>query len=222
MKKILIGQQKGGVGKSTLTGNLAVGLLLRGHRVIIVDTDKQQTCVRWGSRRKLNNIRPEVAYASLMVEKKGGNEQFLGTLEKLEDSRQFEYCLLDAGGRDNRELRLGLYAADVLLAPTLPSQPDVESLGDFDDVVGEVLAGNPRLQCLTVINKANTSLHFSGEIELARNAIAELDHLSTYVGMITDRPNFRSSWLDGKTAYDLETDSAEKAKFEIEQVINAL
>ncbi|MFN3226053.1 MAG: AAA family ATPase [Hyphomicrobiales bacterium] len=71
MKKVLCGQQKGGVGKSTLAGNLAVGLAKRGRSVIILDTDKQQTCVKWGSRRKLNSIQPDISYASLMVNGNG-------------------------------------------------------------------------------------------------------------------------------------------------------
>ena len=221
MKKILCGQQKGGVGKSTLAGNLAVGLALRGERVIILDTDKQQTCVKWGSRRKLANIKPDIAFATLMA-RKGDNEEFLNTIKSLEASNNFDYCIIDAGGRDNRELRLSMFVADVLIAPCLPSQPDVESLEEFDEMVGEVKAGNPKLTCMTVINKASTGLNFSQEILLAREVISEMEHLSQCKAVITDRPNFRSSWLEGKTAYDLVTESAEKAKHEIEGIIALL
>ena len=220
MRKILCGQQKGGVGKSTLAGNIAVGLARSGARVIILDTDKQQTCVKWGSRRKLAGIMPEIAFATLMAKRgAGGNEEFINTIKSLEGSGKFDYCIIDAGGRDNPELRLSMFVADVLIAPCLPSQPDVESLKEFDEVVGEVKAGNPRLKAFTVINKASTGLHFSQEIYLAREAIRELEHLSSCECMVTDRPNFRSSWLEGKTAYDLETESASKARTEIEMVI---
>ena len=221
MKKILCGQQKGGVGKSTLAGNIAVGLALRGKRVIILDTDKQQTCVKWGSRRKLNNIEPAIDFATLMT-KKGNNSEFIKTINGLETSGKFDYCITDAGGRDNRELRLSLVLADILIAPCLPSQPDVESLEEFDALVGEVMVGNEELKCLTIINKANTSLHFAKEIYDATQAIEEMEFLSNCAAVVTERPNFRSSWLEGKTAYDLKTESAEKAKVEIERIIDLL
>ena len=222
MTKVLCGQQKGGVGKSTLAGNLAVGLARRGKSVILIDTDKQQTCVKWASRRKLNGIEPVIEFATLMVERKDGMQKFLDTFEAIDNGGSFDYCIIDAGGRDNKELRLALVAADILVAPCLPSQPDVESLAEFDELVGEVMAGNPKLKCITVINKATTGLNFASEIHLAREAIAELDYLGDCRAMVTDRPNFRNSWLEGKTAYDLETESAEKAKAEIEEIIEAL
>ena len=220
MKKILCGQQKGGVGKSTLAGNIAVGLARQGQRVIIIDTDKQQSCVKWGSRRKLNNLHPEVPFASLFA-KKGGNQAFIDTFASLAASGNFDACIIDAGGRDNPELRLSMFVADVLIAPCLPSQADVESLEEFDAMVGEVLGGNPGLKAITVLNKASAGI-FSYEIKLARDAIADMEHLHDCTEVVNERPNFRAAWLDGKTVYDLETESAEKAQLEIEGIIACL
>jgi chromosome partitioning protein len=218
MKTILCGQQKGGVGKSTLAGNIAVGLASHGYRVIIIDTDKQQSCVKWASRRKLANHQPEVQFATLLA-KKGGNAEFLDTFKALKASNNFDYCIIDAGGRDNPELRLSMVAADVLIAPCLPSQADIESLEEFDAVVGEVLTGNPTLKCMTVLNKVTRGLNFSHEIKLASDAIAEMEHLHDCTEIVGDRPNYRTAWLNGQTVYDLKTDSAAKAILEIEGII---
>ena len=43
--------RKGGTGKSTAVRCLAVEALKAGKRVVVIDTDPQPTCFRWGERR---------------------------------------------------------------------------------------------------------------------------------------------------------------------------
>ena len=47
--------QKGGVGKTTLSGNVAFGLHLRGYKVVLVDSDPQQTTLTWNNIRSGDN-----------------------------------------------------------------------------------------------------------------------------------------------------------------------
>ncbi|MBL6458693.1 AAA family ATPase [Belnapia sp. T6] len=48
--------RKGGTGKSTAVRCLAVEALKAGRRVVIIDTDPQPTCYRWGQRRATTGI----------------------------------------------------------------------------------------------------------------------------------------------------------------------
>lgn len=44
---IVLGSQKGGVGKSTLAVSIAAYLMSLGNRVIIVDADDQKSVLTW-------------------------------------------------------------------------------------------------------------------------------------------------------------------------------
>jgi len=61
---ILIGGEKGGVGKSTITTNIAVEMSYRKAEVIIIDTDPQKTSINWIDRRN-ELIEKDKTYAIL-------------------------------------------------------------------------------------------------------------------------------------------------------------
>ena len=48
---ILIGGEKGGTGKTTLSTNIAAKLALEGEDVLLVDTDKQGSASAWAATR---------------------------------------------------------------------------------------------------------------------------------------------------------------------------
>lgn len=47
MAIVAITGRKGGIGKSTITANLAAELMALGHRVVVLDTDPQQSLIAW-------------------------------------------------------------------------------------------------------------------------------------------------------------------------------
>ena len=48
--------QKGGVGKTTLSINIAADLANRGHKVLLIDADKQGSTSTWASLREKKRL----------------------------------------------------------------------------------------------------------------------------------------------------------------------
>jgi chromosome partitioning protein len=102
---IVLGSQKGGVGKSTLAVSIAAYLMALGKRVLIVDADDQKSVLTWYNNRPENLPHMPVTGAS------GNIKAMLKEHEK-----SYDFVIADCAGRDSAEMRSGLMAADVFIS----------------------------------------------------------------------------------------------------------
>lgn len=144
---LLIGNHKGGVGKSTLTVNLATTFQQQGKNVTIVEADPSiRTASRWADDRD------ELGHGSIMTLRKEGR---LGaTLSELNDS--YDVVLVDTAGKDSKELRSAMVVADLMLIPARPAQADLDATVDLMQMIDEAQDMNPSLIPLIVISQAST------------------------------------------------------------------
>ncbi|TJW93917.1 ParA family protein, partial [Neisseria gonorrhoeae] len=68
MRTIVLATQKGGSGKSTLAIGLAVAAQQAGHRVRVIETDRQGTLSKWQARRTTGEPIVEAVYDAKMIE----------------------------------------------------------------------------------------------------------------------------------------------------------
>jgi chromosome partitioning protein len=118
MRTIVLATQKGGSGKSTLAIGLAVAAMVDGHRVALVDTDRQGTVKSWGRRRTLAAPRIEPAGSGIDI------ERVLLTLCR----NGFTLAVIDTPpATDNDSTLSAIAAADLCLIPARPSPADIEA-----------------------------------------------------------------------------------------------
>ncbi len=115
---VAVAQRKGGAGKSTLAANLATALAGGGARVALLDTDPQQTIVRWAAERAKAGSRA----GPLDIDAPAG-WRVPAALEKLK--RTHDYVLIDTPPHADTDARIAIRGAGLVLVPLQPSPADL-------------------------------------------------------------------------------------------------
>ena len=199
---ILIGSQKGGVGKSTLALNLCALLAQQGKDVMLVDADRQGTVSEWIEYRN-DTDHPAVQCVRQY-------DSIHATLRDLD--KRYQFVVVDTAGNDSRELRTGLVCADILLTPFKPSQADLNTLPHLKNLIDQARDLNPDLKAYGVIsmNSAHHQVHEDSE---ARDLLADLPGIQLLNTVIHDRKIYRECMATGSGVVEM---TNAKAKAEVE------
>lgn len=146
-KIITIGNTKGGVGKSTTAVEVAVALALEGLRVMLVDGDRQLTGQTAVTVRAESGVHPMIAAAAYP-----DGATLRAQVNQQRDN--YDYMVIDAGGRDSTALRAALTVSDALLIPFLPRTFDVWAFDDIAALLREARAVHD-IQAFAFLNMAD-------------------------------------------------------------------
>lgn len=194
---ILVGNQKGGCGKSTTAVNLCAYLATKGHDVMLVDADRQSTATAWVSDRSETKL-PLV----------NSVQKYDNICKSLVDlGKRYEIVIVDAAGRDSRELRTGMLASDILLMPFRPSQPDLDVLPKMFEIVGQAKDLNPNLVSCALITMAPTNPSIN-EIEQTKEVFIDYPNISLLKNIIYDRKVYRDAMSEGRGVVELNNKKA--------------
>lgn len=200
---VVFGNEKGGVGKSTMACNTASYLASSQQKdVVLVDTDRQESskCFIDARKKSLPKIH--------CVQKTGD------VFESLQDlNSRYEYVIVDAGGHDSVELRSSILSADILMIPIKASQFDAWSIEKINNLLGKVKSFNRSLQVVTVINMASN--HFLvKEAEDAKKFIKEFTNVSCIANQIIhERKIFRDAIIHGLGVLEMNNQSKGSLEF---------
>lgn len=145
---IVVGNEKGGAGKSTLAMHLSIALLLAGRRVAVMDLDvRQQTLTRYLENRRrsfsdhgalmpyLTELPPPIGVFA--DTESGDAARFATGLARTAD--RCDILVIDAPGADTQLGRLAHAQADTLITPLNDSFVDFDLLADIDPRTNEVV-----------------------------------------------------------------------------------
>lgn len=184
---ILVGSQKGGVGKSTIATNLAVEFAYRGHDVCLVDADSQRSAAKWHADRVEQRIAPQIA----CVEKLGNIHSTLLDL----DSR-YDVVLVDVAGKDSKEMRTGMVAANMLLTVARPSQFDLDTFEHLNEVIEQALDLNPELDVRGLLTQASSNRKVT-ESDDAGEYLADFPLIKPLRTIVRERKAYRDVIPEG-------------------------
>ena len=190
-----MGNTKGGVGKTTLSVQVAIARALAGRDVWLIDGDRQGTAAAAIAARAEASRQPGIACAQY-----ADGPTLRGQVQQ--QRGKWDDIIIDAGGRDSTALRAALVLSDVLLVPFAPRSYDVWALEDMAELVDEARSVRDGLRCYAVMNQADPGEHSSDNAEAAA-AVAEVAQFEYLPTPIRRRKAFSNAGGEGLAVSEL-------------------
>lgn len=195
MPIIAVANLKGGVGKSTISQNLAVCLFQKGHKVCLVDTDiEQKSTAEWAERRKAREL-PDIPV--FLVQ-----EQRLAK-EIVQLSKEFPFVVVDGSPALSEIATKIMMVADLILVPTRPSGNDYGALEKFltrfDDVKALVEKRDYTIELCVVRNEYDHKIIVNRAIF---EAVQKLE-VHVFATIIAHRAVYQEANLTGQGVCEL-------------------
>jgi chromosome partitioning protein len=187
MRVLALSSQKGGSGKTTLSGHLAVQAQRAGYGpVCLIDIDPQGSLADWWNERE--DEMP--AFAQTTVARLGADLEVLR-------QQGFRLAVVDTPPAITMAIQSVIQVAELIVIPTRPSPHDLRAVGATVDLCER--AGKP---LIFVVNGATPKAKITYEA-----AVALSQHGTVAPVTIHHRTDFAASMIDGRTVMEVDPNS---------------
>lgn len=161
-KVIAFLNQKGGVGKTTSSTNIACELHSAGYEVILFDLDPQGSSSDWSAERAQDDTFPVI---KLEAGKAASTAKILARdIKRL--TKGYDFAVIDGAPQITDLAAAAVKVADLVVIPSTPSPYDLWACSDLVEIIKtrqEITDGKPKAAFLVTMSIKNTNL--SKEVE---------------------------------------------------------
>ena len=148
--------QKGGVGKTTLSINLASAFALAGESTLLIDADPQSSALDWQASREGDTLFPVVGMARATLHKDVPGLQ-----------SQHQKVVIDGPPRVNDLAKSAILASDLIIIPVQPSPYDIWAADEIVKLIEESMMFKPELKARFVVNRLVSKTAIGREVAAA-------------------------------------------------------
>lgn len=198
--------QKGGVGKTTLSLSVAHQLNRRDNaKVLVVDSDPQQSALGWSEVREKNPPFDVIGFSKKSLHR---------DLPSI--SINYDHVIIDGPPRVTEVARSCIMASDIIVVPCTPSPYDIWASSETLSLITESKIYKEKLKYVFAINRKIINTAIGRDVT---GALQELD-APVLESHICQRVIYAETAASGLTVFDLEPEG--KAAQEVISLVNEI
>lgn len=191
--------QKGGVGKTTISVNLAACLARTGARVLLIDADPQGSSLDWAAARQGAPLFSVVGFPRPSIHKEIG-----------QIGQGYDHIVIDGPPRVTDLARSAIMASDMVVIPVQPSPYDIWAAEEVVKLIEEARIYKENIKYVFVVNRKITNTAIGRDVREALTAYP----VHVLQASVAQRVVFAEAAAQGQAVFEIDPTGPAVAEIE--------